>query len=184
MKTIHTDNLYLFFLRRFYDISTDLDEYSLGEINRFGNNMFMVVYSLLNLAIFLSIFAIADIWGIALLLAWVIPAYCQAKLVKRLGLDKIEVDSHQVQTARRTMLKRTIWQTLIIAVICVLTTIALWRMGIPQEASPLALDLPNRDQIIFEHHFYLGFPILLGLSTLIGFSSFYIANRRKIIILD
>lgn len=178
------ESTYLFFLRRFYNITNDLDEYMLGEINRFGNNMFMLGYAGLILWLFLYFFFVIDISAIALFIAFFIPPYYQEKLIKRLELDKVEVEREHLKIAEKAMLKRTLWQTLLFSLLGPLTSFALWRMGIPKDSSELPLDLPNRDQLIFETHFYLSLPHLTLGVTIISFICFYIANRRKIIIID
>ncbi|MET3558824.1 hypothetical protein ABID29_001952 [Streptococcus rupicaprae] len=133
MKHFDKNNFYHFFLRRFYGINGELDEYSMAEINKFGNHMFMFLYSLVLVGFLLELFALADIWDILALLGVFIPFNAQVKLIRRLGLDKLEVEQDQMKAAKKTMFKRTLWQTLIIIGVMLLTIIAMWRMGIPQE---------------------------------------------------
>ncbi|MEW4354519.1 DUF3278 domain-containing protein [Streptococcus pneumoniae] len=37
------ENLHLRFIRFFYNITGELDEYTIQEINYFGNNMYMLI---------------------------------------------------------------------------------------------------------------------------------------------
>lgn len=172
MKKLSTGNLYLTFLRKFYRIEGELDEYSLSEINTFGNHMFMFLYSGITLAFLLSLFAI-DIWYWVIFLGLLIPLNGQVKLIKRLELDKLEVEQDQLKTAKRTMFKRTLWQTLIVAVTGVLVSLALWRMGIPQE-----------DGTSPEVFFKIATPGSVAIISIIAFFVQLRDNFRKIKIID
>lgn len=172
MKKLNTGNLYLTFLRKFYRIEGELDEYSLSEINTFGNHMFMFSYSGMTLAFLLSLFAI-DIWDWVIFLGLLIPLNGQVKLIKRLELDKLEVEQDQLKSAKRTMFQRTLGQTLMVAVATALLCLALWRTGIPQE-----------DGTSPEVFFKIATPGTVALMTPIAFFVQLRDNFRKIKIID
>ena len=115
MKYLNKDNLHIKFLRRFYKIEGDLDEYTLSEINRFGNNVFLISYT--------SFFALAILWFFTEieLFNWFIfffaflPPLFHHRLIKKLGLDKMEIERKNLKKARRMLFRRTLLQTLFFA---------------------------------------------------------------------
>lgn len=67
------------------------------------------------------------------------------------------------------MMKRTLFQTLQIAVYSLLVSIGIWQLQIPQESGTSVAE-----------YFQFVTPMTVVFLTLVGFLSFYIVNRKKI----
>ncbi|HEL1649445.1 TPA: DUF3278 domain-containing protein [Streptococcus suis] len=163
------ENLHIKAIRYFYDIVGELDEVSYATLTNFGNNMYML-FMTVTLVSFLVSFALGeDVMGISLFLTLVYSQFKQDAIIKRLGLDKLFVAKADVKLARKKMMKRTLFQTLQIAVYSLLVSIGLWQLQIPQESGTSAAE-----------YFQFVTPMTVVLMTLVGFLSFYIVNRKKI----
>ncbi|HEM6153737.1 TPA: DUF3278 domain-containing protein [Streptococcus suis] len=163
------ENLHIRAIRYFYDIVGELDEMSYAALTNFGNNMYMLFITV-TLVSFLVSFALGeDVMGISLFLTLVYSQVKQEAIVKQLGLDKLFVAKADVKLARKKMMKRTLFQTLQIAVYSLLVSIGLWQLQIPQESGTSAAE-----------YFQFVTPMTVVLLTLVGFLSFYIVNRKKI----
>ncbi|HEM5172849.1 DUF3278 domain-containing protein [Streptococcus suis] len=163
------ENLHIRAIRYFYDIVCELDEVSYATLTNFGNNMYML-FMTVTLVSFLVSFALGeDVMGISLFLTLVYSQFKQDAIIKQLGLDKLVVDKADVKMARKKMMKRTLFQTLQIAVLSLLVSIGLWQFQIPQERGTSAAE-----------YFQFVTPMTVVLLTLVGFLSFYIVNRKKI----
>ncbi|HFU3788774.1 TPA: DUF3278 domain-containing protein [Streptococcus suis] len=163
------ENLHIRAIRYFYDIVGKLDEVSYAALTNFGNNMYMLFITV-TLVSFLVSFALGeDVMGISLFLTLVYSQFKQDAIIKQLGLDKLFVAKDDVKMARKKMMKRTLYQTLQIAVLSLLVSIGLWQFQIPQERGTSAAE-----------YFQFVTPMTVVLLTLVGFLSFYIVNRKKI----
>ncbi|HFI0449702.1 TPA: DUF3278 domain-containing protein [Streptococcus suis] len=163
------ENLHIKAIRYFYDIVAELDEVSYAALTNFGNNMYMLFITV-TLVSFLVSFALGeDVMGISLFLTLVYSQFKQDAIIKQLGLDKLLVAKADVKLARKKMMKRTLFQTLQIAVYSLLVSICLWQSHIPQESGTSAAE-----------YFQFVTPMTVVLMTFIGFVSFYFANRKKI----
>ncbi|MCK4029823.1 DUF3278 domain-containing protein [Streptococcus iners] len=163
------ENLHIRAIRYFYDIVGELDEVSYAALTNFGNNMYMLFITV-TLVSFLVSFALGeDVMGISLFLTLVYSQFKQDAIIKQLGLDKLLVAKADVKLARKKMMKRTLFQTLQIAVYSLLVSIGLWQSHIPQESGTSAAE-----------YFQFVAPMTVVLMTFIGFVSFYFANRKKI----
>ncbi|HHG6295600.1 TPA: DUF3278 domain-containing protein [Streptococcus suis] len=163
------ENLHIKAIRYFYDIVGELDEVSYATLTNFGNNMYMLFLTV-TLVTFLVSFALGeDVMGISLFLTLVYSQFKQDAIIKQLGLDKLFVAKADVKLARKKMMKRTLFQTLQIAVYGLLVSIGLWQLQIPQESGTSAAE-----------YFQFVTPMTVVLMTLVGFLSFYIVNRKKI----
>ncbi|HEM3428536.1 TPA: DUF3278 domain-containing protein [Streptococcus suis] len=163
------ENLHIKAIRYFYDIVGELDEVSYATLTNFGNNMYML-FMTVTLVSFLVSFALGeDVMGISLFLTLVYSQFKQDAIIKQLGLDKLFVAKADVKLARKKMMKRTLFQTLQIAVYGLLVSIGLWQLQIPQESGTSAAE-----------YFQFVTPMTVVLMTLVGFLSFYIVNRKKI----
>lgn len=138
-------------------------------LTNFGNNMYMLFLTV-TLVSFLVSFALGeDVMGISLFLTLVYSQFKQDAIIKQLGLDKLFVAKADVKLARKKMMKRTLFQTLQIAVYSLLVSIGLWQFHIPQESGTSAAE-----------YFQFVTPMTVVLLTLVSFLSFYIVNRKKI----
>ncbi|HFU4001555.1 TPA: DUF3278 domain-containing protein [Streptococcus suis] len=163
------ENLHIKAIHYFYDIVGELDEMSYATLTNFGNNMYMLFITV-TLVSFLVSFALGeDVMGISLFLTLVYSQFKQDAIIKQLGLDKLLVAKADVKLARKKMMKRTLFQTLQIAVYSLLVSIGLWQSHIPQESGTSAAE-----------YFQFVTPMTVVLMTLVGFLSFYIVNRKKI----
>ncbi|HEM3489790.1 TPA: DUF3278 domain-containing protein [Streptococcus suis] len=163
------ENVHIKAIRYFYDIVGELDEVSYATLTNFGNNMYMLFITV-TLVSFLVSFALGeDVMGISLFLTLVYSQFKQDAIIKQLGLDKLFVAKADVKLARKKMMKRTLFQTLQIAVYSLLVSIGLWQLQIPQESGTSAAE-----------YFQFVTPMTVVLMTLVGFLSFYIVNRKKI----
>lgn len=123
--TTTKDNLYTRFIRRFYRIEGELDEYILNEINRFGNHMYMLMYSLTILSFLGYFFGVREVVSWAFLILLFLPPHLQKRLAKRLGLDKLETERSDLRQARQQMLKRSFLQ----AIAATLFLVVLFALG-------------------------------------------------------
>lgn len=163
------ENVHIKSIRYLYDIVGELDEVSYATLTNFGNNMYMLFLTV-TLVSFLVSFALGeDVMGISLFLTLVYSQFKQDAIIKQLGLDKLFVAKVDEKSARKKMMKRTLFQTLQIAVYSLLVSIGLWQFHIPQESGTSAAE-----------YFQFVTPLTVVLLTLIGFLSFYIVNRKKI----
>ncbi|HEM3611966.1 TPA: DUF3278 domain-containing protein [Streptococcus suis] len=163
------ENVHIKAIRYFYDIVGELDEVSYTTLTNFGNNMY-ILFMTVTLVSFLVSFALGeDVMGISLFLTLVYSQFKQYAIIKQLGLDKLFVAKADVKLARKKMMKRTLFQTLQIAVYSLLVSIGIWQLQIPQESGTSAAE-----------YFQFVTPMTVVLLTLVGFLSFNIVNRKKI----
>ncbi|HEM2865591.1 DUF3278 domain-containing protein [Streptococcus suis] len=163
------ENLHIRAIRYFYDIVGELDEVSYAALTNFGNNMYMLFMTVTLLSFLVSFALGEDVMGISLFLTLVYSQFKQDAIIKQLGLDKLFVAKADVKLARKKMMKRTLFQTLQIAVYSLLVSIGMWQLQIPQESGTSAAE-----------YFQFVTPMTVVLLTLVGFLSFNIVNRKKI----
>ncbi|HEL2401701.1 TPA: DUF3278 domain-containing protein [Streptococcus suis] len=163
------ENLHIRAIRYFYDIVGELDEMSYATLTNFGNNMYMLFMTVTLLSFLVSFALGEDVMGISLFLTLVYSQVKQEAIIKRLGLNKLFVAKADVKLARKKMMKRTLYQTLQIAVLSLLVSIGLWQLQIPQESGTSAAE-----------YFQFVTPMTVVLLTLVGFVSFFFANRKRI----
>lgn len=163
------ENLHIRAIRYFYDIVGELDEVSYAALTNFGNNMYMLFMTVTLLSFLVSFALGEDVMGISLFLTLVYSQFKQDAIIKQLGLDKLFVAKAEVKLARKKIMKRTLYQTLQIAVYSLLVSIGIWQLQIPQESGTSAAE-----------YFQFVTPMTVVLLTLVGFLSFYIVNRKKI----
>lgn len=163
------ENLHIRAIRYFYDIVGELDEMSYATLTNFGNNMYMLFMTVTLLSFLVSFALGEDVMGISLFLTLVYSQVKQEAIIKQLGLDKLVVAKADVKLARKKMMKRTLYQTLQIAVYSLLVSIGLWQLQIPQESGTSAAE-----------YFQFVTPMTVVLLTLVGFVSFFFANRKRI----
>ncbi|HEL2510485.1 DUF3278 domain-containing protein [Streptococcus suis] len=163
------ENLHIRAIRYFYDIVGELDEVSYATLTNFGNNMYMLFMTVTLLSFLVSFALGEDVMGISLFLTLVYSQFKQDAIIKQLGLDKLFVAKADVKLARKKMMKRTLFQTLQIAVYSLLVSIGIWQLQIPQESGTSVAE-----------YFQFVTPITVVFLTLVGFLSFYIVNRKKI----
>ncbi|CYV20044.1 DUF3278 domain-containing protein [Streptococcus suis] len=163
------ENLHIRAIRYFYDIVGELDEVSYAALTNFGNNMYMLFMTVTLLSFLVSFALGEDVMGISLFLTLVYSQVKQEAIIKRLGLNKLFVAKADVKMDRKKMMKRTLFQTLQIAVLSLLFSIGLWQLQIPQESGTSAAE-----------YFQFVTPMTVVLLILVGFVSFYFANRKKI----
>ncbi|WP_449452494.1 DUF3278 domain-containing protein [Streptococcus suis] len=163
------ENLHIRAIRYFYDIIGELDEVSYATLTNFGNNMYMLFMTVTLLSFLVSFALGEDVMGISLFLTLVYSQFKQDAIIKQLGLDKLVVEKADVKLARKKMMKRTLFQTLQIAVYSLLVSIGIWQLQIPQESGTSAAE-----------YFQFVTPMTVVFLTLVGFLSFYIVNRKKI----
>lgn len=169
MIVMKKDNLHIRAIRYFYDIVGELDEVSYAALTNFGNNMYMLFMTVTLLSFLVSFALGEDVMGISLFLTLVYSQFKQDAIIKQLGLDKLVVAKADVKMARKKMMKRTLYQTLQIAVLSLLVSICLWQSQILQESGTSAAE-----------YFQFVTPMTVVLLTLVGFVSFYFANRKRI----
>ncbi|HFR3709687.1 TPA: DUF3278 domain-containing protein [Streptococcus suis] len=163
------ENLHIRAIRYFYDIVGELDEVSYATLTDFGNNMYMLFMTVSLLSFLVSFVLGEDVMSISLFLTLVYSQFKQDAIIKQLGLDKLVVAKADVKMARKKMMKRTLFQTLQIAVYSLLVSIGIWQLQIPQESGTSAAE-----------YFQFVTPMTVVFLTLVGFLSFYIVNRKKI----
>ncbi|CYU57431.1 DUF3278 domain-containing protein [Streptococcus suis] len=163
------ENLHIRAIRYFYDIVGELDEVSYATLTNFGNNMYMLFMTVTLLSFLVSFALGEDVMGISLFLTLVYSQFKQDAIIKQLGLDKLFVAKADVKLARKKMMKRTLFQTLQIAVYSLLVSIGIWQFHIPQESGTSAAE-----------YFQFVTPMTVVFLTQVGFLSFYIVNRKKI----
>lgn len=157
------ENLHIRAIRYFYDIVGELDEVSYATLTNFGNNMYMLFMTVTLLSFLVSFALGEDVMGISLFLTLVYSQFKQDAIIKQLGLDKLVVEKADVKLARKKMMKRTLFQTLQIAVYSLLVSIGIWQLQIPQESGTSVAE-----------YFQFVTPMT------VVFLSFYIVNRKKI----
>lgn len=163
------ENLHIKAIRYFYDIVGELDEVSYAALTNFGNNMYMLFMTVTLVSFLVSFVLGEDVMGISLFLTLVYSQFKQDAIIKQLGLDKLLVAKADVKLARKKMMKRTLFQTLQIAIYSLLVSIGIWQLHLPQESGTSAAE-----------YFQFVTPMTVFLMTFIGFVSFYFANRKKI----
>ncbi|BCK45182.1 hypothetical protein DAT300_07210 [Streptococcus suis] len=169
MIAMKKENLHIRAIRYFYDIVGELDEVSYATLTNFGNNMYMLFMTVTLLSFLVSFALGEDVMGISLFLTLVYSQFKQDAIIKQLGLDKLFVAKADVKLARKKMMKRTLFQTLQIAVYSLLVSIGIWQLQIPQESGTSVAE-----------YFQFVTPMTVVFLTLVGFLSFYIVNRKKI----
>ncbi|HFH9837177.1 TPA: DUF3278 domain-containing protein [Streptococcus suis] len=166
------ENLHIKAIRYFYDIVGELDDVSYATLTNFGNNMYMLFLTV-TLVSFLVSFALGeDVMGISLFITLFYSQVKQEAIIKKLGLDKLVVEKDDVKLARKNMLKRTLFQTLQISILSLLVSIGLWQYQIPQESGTSAAE-----------YFQFVTPMTVVFMALVGFICFFIANRKKIVLI-
>ena len=166
------ENLHIRAIRYFYDIVGELDEDRYATLTNFGNNMYML-FMTATVVSFLASFVLGeDLMGISLFFTLFYSQVKQEIIIKKLALDKLVIAKSDVKLARKKMMRRTLFQTLQIAVLSLLVSIGLWQFHIPQESGTTAAE-----------YFQFVTPMTVCILTLIGFISFYLANRKKIVLI-
>lgn len=162
----------LIILRWFYNITGELDEYTLNQLHQFGNNAAMIS----QLAMIIALFAIlAQLTGIACLVLFTtltLTSIRQDQLIRQLGLDKLEIEAAELKAARRHMLHRTCYQTLVICLLTLPILAFIWQIQTPDSA------------ITLQEFTYQFSPLAISTIGLFSFIFLYTTNLRKIKIID
>lgn len=170
--TKKTVNSNLTFLRWFYNITGELDEFTLSQLNHFGNNVAM--FSQLTMIITL-LAILANKAGIAcllLLVALTVISIRQDVLIRKLGLDRLEIDRSELKMARQQMFRRTCYQTLTVFFLTLPMLAFLWQIQTPDST------------ISIQEFLTLFSPLVITSICVMSFIFFYFVNRRKITIID
>ena len=115
-------NLQLEFIKYFYGITTELDEYVKQELSNFGNNMYMLFSFSMVGGWILSICFNRDCLTPILLISFI---YSQIKQ----GLNKMEVTADEVESAKKRLLRRTFLHVFISGIIAAMVFHGLVRGG-------------------------------------------------------
>lgn len=165
-------NLYINFIRFFYDIAGDLDEYSLAELQRFGNTCSLIQQVVLLLVTALIAMDFAGAASLLVLVTLLTIGFAQNRLVKKLTLDKVEIEAEQVAETKKRLFKRTLWQVLTVIVLTIAILGFIWKIQDPQS-------------VISDAEFVFQFaPLMLGFNTLFFFFFFYLHNLGRIVVID
>lgn len=171
MKT-NSFNIQLIMLRWFYNITGELDEFTLNRLQQFGNNVAMVS----QLAMIIALFAIlAQLTGIACLVLFgtlTFTSIQQDRLIRQLGLDRLEIEGSELTSAKQQMLRRTCYQTLVICLLTLPMLAFIWQIQTPESA------------ITLQEFTYQFSPLAILMIGAISFISLFVINRRKITIID
>ncbi|MER0122782.1 DUF3278 domain-containing protein [Streptococcus sp. ZJ93] len=167
------ENLHLRLIRYFYDITGNLDEYTVQEINYFGNNMYMLIYATVFLTIIMGLLGLEELAELVLVIGFIIPLVKQSALIRRLGLHKLEITPSELKDARKKMFKRTLLEMLLVVLVVIMTPFMLWNLNIPQESGTS-----------FETFWYVAVPLSSILVASISFICRWMSNRRRIVIIE
>ena len=96
-------NLQLEFIKYFYGITTELDEYVKQELSNFGNNMYMLFSFSMVGGWILSICFNRDCLTPILLISFIYSQIKQEALIMKLGLNKMEVTADEVESAKKRL---------------------------------------------------------------------------------
>ena len=122
-------NLQLEFIKYFYGITTELDEYVKQELSNFGNNMYMLFSFSMVGGWILSICFNQDCLTPILLISFIYSQIKQEALIMKLGLNKMEVTADEVESAKKRLLRRTFLHVFISGIIAAMVFHGLIRGG-------------------------------------------------------
>ena len=122
-------NLQLEFIKYFYGITTELDEYVKQELYNFGNNMYMLFSFGMIGGWILSICFNRDCLTPILLISFIYSQIKQEALIMKLGLNKMEVTADEVESAKKRLLRRTFLHVFISGIIAAMVFHGLIRGG-------------------------------------------------------
>lgn len=122
-------NLQLEFIKYFYGITTELDEYVKQELSNFGNNMYMLFSFSMVGGWILSICFNRDCLTPILLTSFIYSQIKQEALIMKLGLNKMEVIADEVESAKKRLLRRTFLHVFISGIIAAMVFHGLIRGG-------------------------------------------------------
>ena len=122
-------NLQLEFIKYFYGITTELDEYVKQELSNFGNNMYMLFSFSMVGGWILSICFNRDCLTPILLISFIYSQIKQEALIMKLGLNKMEVTADEVESAKKRLLRRTFLHVFISGIIASMVFHGLVRGG-------------------------------------------------------
>lgn len=165
-------NFYLNFLTYFYDIAGELDEYSLNELYRFGNNLYVFQSLVVLVCFLLALIGYPHLFVPIVLIASFIQEGLQEKFIKKLGLHKLEVEKAELPQAKKRMLKRTLVQTLLASIVVIVSLVVVWNIR------------DVNDAITFNEFLYQFSPIILAILIPLVFVIYYIRNRRRIVVVE
>ncbi len=122
-----TTNLFMKYMKYWYGIEGNLDEYRQKELNRIGNNAFFFTYIPLDFVFLLFIVLwnlhqqqwayIAFIFGF-LLITMTVSGYINQQ-IKKLKLNVLEVEKAEYPAAKKRIIRRCFWQSIIIGIMFV-----------------------------------------------------------------
>lgn len=122
-------NLQLEFIKYFYGITTELDEYVKQELSNFGNNMYMLFSFSMVGGWILSICFNRDCLTPILLFSFIYSQIKQEALIMKLGLNKMEVTANEVESAKKRLLRRIFLHVFISGIIAAMVFHGLIRGG-------------------------------------------------------
>lgn len=122
-------NLQIEFIKYFYGITTELDEYVKQELYNFGNNMYMLFSFSMIGGWILSICFNRDCLTPILLISFIYSQIKQESLIMKLGLNKTEVTADEVESAKKRLLRRTFLHVFISGIIAAMVFHGLIRGG-------------------------------------------------------
>ena len=122
-------NLQLEFIKYFYGITTELDEYVKQELSNFGNNMYMLFSFSMVGGWILSICFNRDCLTPILLISFIYSQIKQEALIMKLGLNKMEVTADEVESTKKRLLRRTFLHVFISGIIAAMVFHGLVRGG-------------------------------------------------------
>ena len=122
-------NLQIEFIKYFYGITTELDEYVKQELYNFGNNMYMLFSFSMIGGWILSICFNQDCLTPILLISFIYSQIKQESLIMKLGLNKMEVTADEVESAKKRLLRRTFLHVFISGIIAAMVFHGLVRGG-------------------------------------------------------
>ena len=128
-RTRMKKNLQIEFIKYFYGITTELDEYVKQELSNFGNNMYMLFSFGMIGGWILSICFNQDCLTPILLISFIYSQIKQEALITKLGLNKIEVTSNEVDSAKKRLLRRIFLHVFISGIIAAMVFHGLIRGG-------------------------------------------------------
>lgn len=124
-----SSDLQLKFIKFFYGLGDEVDEFAEKQLTTFGNNMYMIASFGGFVSWVLSITFNYDLLSIFICGIFLYSQIKQENLIKKLGLDIIEVAEEEFSIAKKKMIRRTIFQLLFSVILSILVLIGLIKGG-------------------------------------------------------
>ncbi|MGT2742158.1 hypothetical protein [Streptococcus plurextorum] len=166
------DRTFIRLFKMLYGIRRDISQREMLSLNQLHAKQLRLFFLSLLISICLELLLIDGIFALSVLVALVIFFLENGRLVKSLQLDKIFVRKEQLASAKKNMLQKTFWDTLVYLLVSLGIGWLLWEANIPQE---------HGDH--YRTYWQLAVPIMVVMNTSLGFVTAYFGNRRKIILI-